>query len=222
MQLVDKYRPRSIDDIAGNAAVVKQIQFLMSRGSLGGQGYWISGPSAVGKSSAAAIISQAVCGTHWGESTETARSLTPNDVADWTRKLRCKPIGGNGWCLTINEAHGMRKDTVEAFLDLLDPETEQLPSYAAVVFTSSAKGRQKLFDDCDDAGPLLSRCKRFDMTFDLIGFASRCRYIATTEGLEAGQTLSEYIAGLKRHDCNMRSFLQEIECGCFAGETVTA
>ena len=55
----------------------------------------------------------------------------------------------NGWALIINEAHGLRKDTIRQLLVTL----ERIPTHVCWLFTTTNAGQEALFDGID-AGPL--------------------------------------------------------------------
>ena len=64
-----------------------------------------------------------------------------------------------GRAFIVNEAHGLRKDTIRQLLVLL----ERLPNHVVMIFTTTNEGQESLFDDYSDANPLLSRCARLDL-----------------------------------------------------------
>lgn len=209
MQLSEQMRPQSLDEIVGQDAAVKRLRCLSQRG-LGGRGFWIAGLSGTGKTTLAKIIANEVAGD-WAEEID-ASSCTVKAIADWEQRTRCKPIGGTGWCLIINESHGLRKDAVRQFLVTL----ERLKSYAAVVFTTTNDGQMSLFEDCIDAGPLTSRCTQIQLESRgerlELAFAIHLRSIAQGASLD-GQPLDRYVALVRQHGCNMRACLQDIEAG---------
>ena len=109
----------------------------------------------------------------------------------------------------INEAHGLRKDTIRRFLDLL----ERLPGRSIVIFTTTTEN-MTLFEDGLDSHPLLSRCHEIKLTKQGLAplFAKRAQVIARAEGLD-GQPIARYVALANRCKSNMRMMLQEIEKG---------
>jgi DNA polymerase III delta prime subunit len=139
-----------------------------------------------------------------------ASEVTPADVRDWQRQFRGKPLGSNGWAILLNEAHGMRKDTIRALLVML----EALPDYVVVIFTTTAEGQESLFDDQIDAHPLLSRCIELPLARRGLAeaFAKRAHEIATVEGIN-GRSPADYLRLAKDSRNSMRAMLQRIEAG---------
>ena len=56
MQLFEKYRPRSFDDLIGQDKIKQRLELIHSRTGLAGRAYWIAGQSGTGKSTVARII----------------------------------------------------------------------------------------------------------------------------------------------------------------------
>ena len=209
MQLAERCRPTTLESVIGQTAAVTRIERLR-RSGLGGRSWWIAGLSGTGKTTLGRIIAREVAGDWFDEL--DASDCTPKSLKEWEQKLRCRPLDGKGWALVINEAHGLRKDAVKQLLVLL----ERLPQYAVVVFTTTNAGQQSLFEDCIDAGPLMSRCTVLQLESrgkDLeLTFACHLRNVARREQLDGG-TLDRYVNLVRTKAFNLRACLQEIECG---------
>ena len=110
----------------------------------------------------------------------------------------------------VNEAHGLRADTIRQLLELL----ERLPGHVVVVFTTTRDGQDALFADHEDAHPLLSRCVVFSLTNQGLSrpFAEHARRIAQHEGLD-GKPVEAYVRLVRGCHNNLRAVLQRIEAG---------
>jgi DNA polymerase III delta prime subunit len=196
LPLTEKYRPTKLDDVIGQDKAVATLRKL--RGGFAGRSFWVSGPSGTGKTTLARIIA--------------------GEVADRMREI-IDTLGLYGWgkggrAVIVNEAHGLGRAMIERLLDAL----ESIPGHGVWIFTTTKDGEEGLFEDQQDAGPLLSRCVKVRTTNQGFAeaFAVRAFEIAQAEGLD-GVPQSEYVKLARKCKNNARAMLQAIDAGELIG-----
>ena len=207
--LAETYRPKIWDEVIAQDKAVSILKAFENRGKLSGRAYWIAGKSGTGKTTIARIIANKVASGYCITEMDAQRVM-PSNIQEWTLDQHYVPMGSNGRCYIINEAHGLRKDTIRALLTFL----ETLAQFTTVIFTTTSEAQENFFDEAIDSDPLLSRCILVPITSQRLAkpFAEKARFIAQKEGLD-GQPIEAYLRLVNKHKSNFRGVLQSIESG---------
>lgn len=208
--LCEQNRPKTLPDVLGQPKAIKMIQRIMERG-IGGRALWISGASGTGKTSIARIVASSIADDLYVSEYDSADQLTVPELDKIEQDMSYFAFGKGGKAIIINEAHGLRKQTIRRLLGIL----ERIPKHIVFIFTTTKQGESKLFEDNIDANPLLSRCTKIELTNQGLAkvFAKHCRDIATGENLN-GKAIESYVKLAARCKNNCRMMLSEIESGC--------
>jgi replication-associated recombination protein RarA len=214
--LADQYHPQTFADVVGQPRAIAQLDAIRrTRGTLSGGNYWLSGLSGTGKSTLADLIAAEIAHPTCVHEF-VGRRLGVDDVAAMRREMSFRGFAPGGRVVIVNEAHTIRRQTIEELLDACDQRN--LPRHAAWIFTTTLRGEARLFDDFDDSRPLLSRCCKIELASShntlALPFAKRAQEIARRHGLD-GQPLEAYVHLAQECELNLREMLNRIESGEF-------
>ena len=214
MVIYEKYRPKTFDEIIGQEAAVKKARLVCKRGAEH-NAFWITGKSGQGKTTLARIIAKEVASDITTHELD-ADGLTPAGLEKITSCWCYSNLfsAGGGYALIINEAHGLRQDTVRVLLVLLERLARGEIGNGIIIFTTTKAGEKDLFGSNIDANPLISRCIEIHLAQrDLTeAFAKRIHEIACKEGLN-GQPISAYLQLARDTRNNFRRMLEIVAGG---------
>jgi hypothetical protein len=150
--LTERWRPRTLDELAGQDQVVRVLRRFAS--SPYPAAFIFEGETGTGKTSAAWALAHAVgCDVDarppefGGIHVVASGEQTAETVRDLDRRLHLSPFTGSGWKVCIvNEADRMNAAVETIWLDRL----ESLPPRTVIVFTTNYAGKlsQRFRDRC--------------------------------------------------------------------------
>lgn len=215
MQLAEKHRPREWSQVIAQDKAIARLLAIRDRTGFGGRAFWITGRTGTGKTTIARLIAAEVADPFCTEEID-AGQLTVDRLREIERTMQLYGFGarsGRAWI--INEAHGLRAQTVRALKTLL----ELIPDHVVFIFTTTRAEEGLLFDGAEDARPLVGRCTPVPLTTQgLAKPAARwLRKIAQAEGLN-GKPEAAYVRLFNESAGSFREALQRIDAGAMLGD----
>lgn len=209
--LHERQRPRDFDDVIGQDRAIERIR---TAGDPGGQTFWISGSSGIGKTTLARIIAGLVADSYYIIEYDSADQFKQAELDSMIEHMGLYSLGRGGRAWIINESHGLRAPIIRQLLGVI----ERLPEHCVLIFTTTKQGEAKLFDDGIDAEPLLSRCIVVSLTNQGMAksMAPKLRAGAEAAGLN-GRPEADYIKLMQRCHNNVRQAWSEIQSGAMKG-----
>jgi len=172
----EKYRPKKLDEVAGQNAIIKNLQSYVRQRNL--PHLIFSGPAGIGKTAAAIAMARELYGTTWAEnftelnaSDERGIDVVRNKIKNFARTM---PIGEASFKIIFLDEADALTDAAQSAL------RRTMERYSGTCrFILSCNYSSKIIE------PIQSRCSvyRFkSLSYDAI--ASRIKYIADKEGLK--------------------------------------
>jgi replication factor C small subunit len=208
---VEKYRPERLDDIVGQAHIVKRLKHYAKTGSM--PHLLFAGPPGVGKTTAALALSRELFGEHWrpnflelNASDERGINVIREKVKEFART---KPIGGASFkIIFLDEADALTQDAQQALRRTMEMFSNN------VRFILSCNYSSKIIE------PIQSRCAIFRFRpLNDEDVAERIEYIAGSEGLtltEDGLQAILYVA-----EGDMRRAINVLQAAAALDTTIT-
>lgn len=213
--LSDKYRPKDWAGVVGQPKVTGLLSKMEAAGSLNGKAYWITGGTGMGKTTIARILANKI-GDQWTIEEIDAGACSKEVIDGLRNKCSYKPMtGALSNVLIINEAHGLRKDSIRGLLVVL----EALTPWMTVIFTTTNEAMELFEDSQIDSSPLVDRCLslRLSARPGVKELALHVRGIAIEEGLDGGCPVSKFERLLQDKHNSIRGALSAVESGHFLG-----
>jgi replication factor C small subunit len=206
---IEKYRPRSLEDIRGQDRIVERLQSYIARDDL--PHLLFAGPAGIGKTTAATAIARELYGEDWREN---FLELNASDergidvVRDRIKNFARASFGGYNYrVIFLDEADALTSDAQSA----LRRTMEQFSNNTR--FVLSCNYSSQIID------PIQSRCAvfRFSPLPDE-AVAEQVRHIASEEGIETTEDGVEALVYAAAGD--MRKAINGLQAAATTGELV--
>ena len=207
---VEKYRPRTLDEVIGQEHIVERLKRYVDENSL--PNIMFTGTAGVGKTTCALALAKTLLGDYWQQNflelnASDARGIDTvrNEIKSF---CKLKAVGAPFRIIFLDEVDNMTKDAQQA----LRREMEMYTKTSS--FILSWNYSSKIID------PIQSRCAIFRFTpIKAAQIIRRLKYIAEQEGIEAEQSALENIVYFTQGD--MRRSINILQASTTTDNKVT-
>jgi DNA polymerase-3 subunit gamma/tau len=204
MSLVDKYRPKNLDDVIGNQTIIKSLKSKHKLNEIPKQLMFI-GTRGCGKTTLARIIAGLVGGVGHGIIEVNSSNNRGIDTAkEIIRDCHFSPIEGKSKVYILDETHMATKDFQNAMLKVIEEPPENV--YFIICTTDSKKIIKTIHSRCTKYE--VSVLKRNDMITFLEGICDKENITNHESVLEAIYEESE---GIPRNALKLLDKIKGIE-----------
>ena len=207
---VEKYRPKTLDEVVGQDHIIQRLKRYVKEGSM--PNLMFTGPAGVGKTTTAIALAKETLGEYWRQNflelnASDARGIDTvrNEIKSF---CRLKAVGSPFRIIFLDEVDNMTKDAQHA----LRREMEMYTKTSS--FILSCNYSSKIID------PIQSRCAIFRFA-PVKGhqIISRLDYIAKAENLNISNNAIEIIVYFAEGD--MRRAVNILQASSSMGEEIT-
>lgn len=148
MELINKYRPQTFDEVVGHDRQVAALEHALEKGAA--RTFLFTGPSGVGKTTLARIAAAAL-GDHELVEVDAATNTGIDDMRALAEACSYQPLAGSKRAVIIDEFHALSKAAVQSWLKRLEE-----PSPWSYWFLCTTEPNRVL-------ATVLTRCFRVDL-----------------------------------------------------------
>lgn len=183
MELYNKYRPKTPEEILGNDLAIKSIQSELKNGS---HVFLLTGNGGCGKTTTARVFASVLGADEYSiHELNSSENRGIDTVREIMEEVRYAPVGGGKVVYILDEMHQQTAAAQNALLKVL----EECPEH--VYFFLCTTNPEKLVQ------PLLTRCSRVEMKpLDYTTMFGLLRRVAHREGIQIDLEILKKISDL--------------------------